>query len=145
MICWSISEVRFAWWNCRYQFHLLGNKQAPQKLTCFLLLLRYRVSRFLYDALLTQSPSFFWLSYELPCGNIQNSEAPSRFCMRSSLFIKIDSLYLSVQTILLPSSKLSNCEESKWRPVTLTDFDLHCNGFLHCHDFFTMQRRKKTN
>ena len=28
----------------------------------------------------------FWLSYELPCGNIQNSDASSRFCMRSNLF-----------------------------------------------------------
>ena len=31
------------------------------------------------------------------------------------------------------------------RPVTSTEFDLHCNGFLHCHDVFTRQRRKKTN
>ena len=52
---------------------------------------------------------------------------------------------LSVKTILLRSSELGNCETSKQRPVTSTDFDLHCNGFLHCHDFFTRQRRKKTN
>ena len=31
---------------------------------------------------------FFWLSYKLPSGHIQNSDAPSRFCMRS-IFIKI--------------------------------------------------------
>ena len=52
---------------------------------------------------------------------------------------------LSVKTILLRSSELGNCETSERRPVTSTDFDLHCNGFLHCHDFFTRQRRKKTN
>ena len=40
MICWSISEVRFAWWNCGYQVHLLANKQAPQKSMRFLLLFR---------------------------------------------------------------------------------------------------------
>ena len=51
---------------------------------------------------------------------------------------------LSVKTILLRSSELGNCETSERRPVTSTDFDLHCNGFLHCHDFFTRQRRKKT-
>ena len=33
--------------------------------------------------------SLIFLSYELPCQNIQNSDAPSRFCMRSNLFIKI--------------------------------------------------------
>ena len=47
---------------------------------------------------------------------------------------------LSVKTILLCSSELGNCETSKQRPVTSADFDLHCNGFLHCHDFFTTQR-----
>ena len=52
---------------------------------------------------------------------------------------------LSVKTILLRLYKLGNCETSERRPVTSTDFDLHCNGFLHCHDFFTRQRRKKTN
>ena len=52
---------------------------------------------------------------------------------------------LSVKTILLRSSELGNCETSERRPVTSTDFDLHCNRFLHCHDFFTRQRRKKTN
>ena len=52
---------------------------------------------------------------------------------------------LSVKTILLPSSELRNCEMSEQRPVTSTDFDLHCNGFLHCHDLFTRQSRKKTN
>ena len=30
MICWPISKVWFAWGNCRYQVHLLANKQAPQ-------------------------------------------------------------------------------------------------------------------
>ena len=34
----------------------------------------------------TQFPWFFLLSYELPCGNIQNSDTPSRFYMRSNLF-----------------------------------------------------------
>ena len=52
---------------------------------------------------------------------------------------------LSVKTILLLSSELGNCETSERRPVTSTDFDLHCDGFLHCHDFLTRQRRKKTN
>ena len=52
---------------------------------------------------------------------------------------------LSVKTILLRSSELGNCETSKWRPITSTHFDLHCNVFLHCHDFFTRQRWKKTN
>ena len=52
---------------------------------------------------------------------------------------------LSVKTILLRLSELGNCESSKRRPVTSTDFDLHCNGFLHCHNFFRRQRRKKTN
>ena len=52
---------------------------------------------------------------------------------------------LSVKTILLRSSELGNCETSERRPVTSTDFDLHCDGFLHCHDFLTRQRRKKTN
>ena len=52
---------------------------------------------------------------------------------------------LSVKTILLHSSELGHCETSERRPVTSTDFDLHCNGFLHCHDFFTRQRRKKTS
>ena len=50
---------------------------------------------------------------------------------------------LLVKTILLRSSELGNCETSKGRPVTSSDFDLHCNGFLHCHDIFTRQRRKK--
>ena len=54
-------------------------------------------------------------------------------------------LCLSVKTILLCSSKLGNCETSERRPVTSTDFGLHCNGFLHCRDFFTRQKRKKTN
>ena len=49
-------------------------------------------------------------------------------------------IYLSVKTILLHSS-----ETFERRPVTSTDFDLHCNGFLHCPDFFIRQRRKKTN
>ena len=65
-----------------------------------------------------------------------------------TFFIKIifnDSLLLSVKTILLRLSELGNCETSEQRPVTSTDFDLHCNGFLHCHNFFTRQRRKKTN
>ena len=52
---------------------------------------------------------------------------------------------LSVKTILLRSSELGNCETSEQKPVTSTDFDLHCNGFLHCHNFFTRQRWKKTN
>ena len=47
---------------------------------------------------------------------------------------------LSFKTILLRSSELGNWEMSQRRPVTL-----HCNGFLYCHDFFTRQRRKKTN
>ena len=57
----------------------------------------------------------------------------------------ITAFCLSVKTILLRSSELGNCETSERRPVTSTDFDLHCNGFLHCHDFFTRQRRKKAN
>ena len=53
---------------------------------------------------------------------------------------------LSVKTILLCSSELGNCEMSERRPVTSTDFDLHCNGFLHCHDFFQgKEERKQTN
>ena len=52
---------------------------------------------------------------------------------------------LSVKTILLHLPELGNCESSEWRPVTSTDFDLHCNGFLHYRNFFTRQRRKKTN
>ena len=52
---------------------------------------------------------------------------------------------LSVKPILLRSYELGKCENSERRPVTSTDFDLHCNGFLHCHNFFTRQRRKKTN
>ena len=52
---------------------------------------------------------------------------------------------LSVKIILLRSSELGNWETSEQRLVTSTDFDLHCNGFLHRHDFFTRQRRKKTN
>ena len=52
---------------------------------------------------------------------------------------------LSVKAILLRLSELGNCESSEWRPVTSTDFDLHCNGFLHYRNFFTRQRRKKTN
>ena len=52
---------------------------------------------------------------------------------------------LLVKTILLRSSELGNCETSEQRPVTSTEFDLHCNGFLHCHDFFARQRQKKTN
>ena len=51
---------------------------------------------------------------------------------------------LSVKTILLRSSEFGNCETSDRRPVTSTDFDLYGNGFLHCHDFFTRQRGKKT-
>ena len=51
---------------------------------------------------------------------------------------------LSVKTILLRSSELGNCETSEQRPVTSTDFDLHCNGFLYCRNFFPRQRRKKT-
>ena len=86
MIGWLISEVRLAWWNFGYQVHLLAYKQDPQKSTRFLLLLRKRVSRFFYNALSTQSPWLFLLSYKLPCENIQNSDAPFRFCMRSNLF-----------------------------------------------------------
>ena len=52
---------------------------------------------------------------------------------------------LSVKTILLHSSKLGNYEMSEQRPVTSTNFDLHCNGFLHCRKFFKRQRQKKTN
>ena len=52
---------------------------------------------------------------------------------------------LSVKTILLCSFELETCGTSELRPVTSTDFDLHSNGFLHCHDFFTRQRRKKAN
>ena len=52
---------------------------------------------------------------------------------------------LSVKTILLRSSELGNCKTSERRPVTSSDLDLHCNGFLHCHEFFTRQRRRKTN
>ena len=52
---------------------------------------------------------------------------------------------LSIKTILLRSSELGDCETSEQRPVTSTNFDLHCNGFLHCHNFFTRQRWKKTN
>ena len=42
---------------------------------------------------------------------------------------------LLVKTILLRSPELENCKRSEWRPVTSTDFDFHCNGFLHCHNF----------
>ena len=52
---------------------------------------------------------------------------------------------LFVKTILLRTSELGNCEMSERRLVNSTDFNLHCNGFLHCYDFFTNQRRKKTN
>ena len=52
---------------------------------------------------------------------------------------------LSVKAILLRYSELGNCETSERRLTTSTNFDLHCNGFLHCHDFFSRQRRKKTN
>ena len=156
MIYWLLSEVQFAWWNCGYQVHLLANKQAPQKLMHFLLLLWEQVSHFLYDALLTQSPWFFWLSYELSCRNIQNMQEHSKhagtffqilyafqpFSLKS---FSVTAFCLSVKTILLCLSELENCESSKQRPVISTDFDLHCNGFLHCQDFFARQRRKKTN
>ena len=52
--------------------------------------------------------------------------------------------FLLIKTILLRSSELGNCKTSERRPVTSTEFDLHCNGFLHCCDFFTRQRWKKT-
>ena len=68
---------------------------------------------------------------------------PDSICV-PTFFIKIifnDSLF-SVKTILLRSPELGNCEMSERRPVTSTDFDLHCNGFLN---FFARQRRKKTN
>ena len=48
-------------------------------------------------------------------------------------------------SVLLRSSELGNCETSERRPVTSTDFDFYCNSFLHCQDFFTRQRGKKTN
>ena len=38
------------------------------------------------------------------------------------------------------SSELENYETPEQRPVIL-----HCNGFLHCHDFFTRQRQKKAS
>ena len=92
---------------------------------------------------------FFWLSFELPCSNIQNSDVPSRFCMRSNLFLlksfSMTAFCLLVKTILLRSSELGNCETSQRRPVISIDYDLHCNGFLHSHDFFARRRRKKTN
>ena len=52
---------------------------------------------------------------------------------------------LSVKTILLRSSELGNCETSERRPVTSTDFYLHCHCFLHCRDVFSRQRPKKRN
>ena len=57
----------------------------------------------------------------------------------------ITAFCLLVKTILLRSSELGNCETSERRPVTSTNFALQCNGLLHCHNFFTRQRRKKTN
>ena len=63
----------------------------------------------------------------------------------SSKSFSMTAFCLWVKAILLCLSELENCETSKWRPVTSTDFDLHCNGFLHCHDLFTRQRQKKTN
>ena len=103
MICWSISEVWFAWWNCGYQLHLLSKKLGYS----------------------------FQILYAFQPFSLKPFSMTA-FC-------------LSVKTILLRSSELGNCETFERRPVTSTDFDLHCNGFLHCHDFFTRQRRKKTS
>ena len=149
MICWSISEVRFARWNCGYQIHLLANKQAPQKSTCFILLLRLTGRplplRRSVDPVILIFLIKLWIAMrehsKLGC-SFQILYAFQPFSLKS---FSMTAFCLSVKTILLRSSKLENCETSERRPVTSTDFDLHCNGFLHCHDFFTRQRRKKTN
>ena len=58
----------------------------------------------------------------------------------------ITTFCLSVKTILLRSSELGKCEMSERRPVTSTDFNLQCNGFLHCHDSLQdKDERKQTN
>ena len=59
--------------------------------------------------------------------------------------VSMTAFCLSVKTILLRLSELGNCETSKQRLVISTNIDLNCNSFLHCDDFFTRQRRKKTN
>ena len=50
---------------------------------------------------------------------------------------------LSVKTILLRSSELENCKTSEQKPVTSTDFDLHCSGLLHRCDFFYKAKTKE--
>ena len=149
MICWSISEVRFVWWDCAYQVHLLANKQSPQKSTHFFSVVA-----------VTGRPLPLWRSFDpvslifliklwtamreyskLGC-SFQTFYAFQPFSLKS---FSLAAFCLSVKTILLRSSELGNCEASERRPVTSADFDLHCSSFLHCHDFFTRQRQKKTN
>ena len=69
-------------------------------------------------------------SCEMFSGNFYLNNSMTTFCF-------------SVKTILLRSSELGNCGTSERRPLTSIDFYLHCNGFLHCQDLFTRQRRKK--
>ena len=148
MICWSISELRFAWWNCGYQVHFCANNQGPQKsmfssvvavmgwplpLRCSvdLVSLIYLIN--LWTAMQEHS--------KLGCA-FQILYMFQPFSLKSFL---VTAFCLSVKTIFLRLSELGNCEMSERKPVTSTDFDLHCNGFLLCHNFFTRQRRKKRN
>ena len=72
-----------------------------------------------YNALSTQFPRFFWLSYELPCGNIQNMNATSRFCMRSNLSHENHFQRQPFVCRLKPSS----CVRLNWRTMKLPSKD----------------------
>ena len=149
MICWSISEVPFAWWNCGYRFIFLWTNRLVKNRCVFFCCCGNRSTASFTTLFRPSVLDFFliklWTAMrehsKLGC-SFQILYAFRPFSLKS---FSVTAFCLSVKTILLRLSKLGNCETSERRPVTSTDFGLHCNGFLHCRDFFTRQKRKKTN
>ena len=144
MICWSISEVQFAKWNCGYQVQTSSSTiitfSSVVAVTGQPLSLRRSVKPVSLICLIKLWTAMRKYS-KLRC----SFQIMYVFQSISLISFSMAAFCLSVKTILLRSSELENCGTSERRPVTSTDFDLHCNGFLNCHDFFTWQRRNKTN
>ena len=149
MVCWSISEVQFEWWNCGYQVYLLSNKQASQKWTCFFSVVAVTGRSLPFQRSVDPVSLIFLIKLWTAMREHSKLGCSFKILYAFQLFslksVSMTAFCLSVKTILLRLSELGNCETSKQRLVISTNIDLNCNSFLHCDDFFTRQRRKKTN
>ena len=145
MVCWSMSEGRFFWWNCGCQVHL--ERTSSSKIDAFSSVVAV-TGRPLPLRPSVDSASLIFLiklwtamreHSKFGC-SFQIFYVFQHFSLKSIL---MTAFCLSVKTILLRLSEWGKYGTSERRLVTSVDFDLHCNGFLHCHDFFRKQRWEK--